>query len=629
MNHSIFVFLFAILFVSCSDKPKKIQEVTTKLELDSYLPFQSIRLNDLSDFQEVSENWKIVGDVYTDRSENKSISTTEGFGVLVNRPNEESKDNLFTSFEHADIELEADVLMPKGSNSGLYFQGRYEIQLFDSWGAEEIQYSDMGGIYQRWDDTREKDKEGFEGFVPKVNAAKAPGLWQHLKILFHAPKFDISGKKIKNASFEEVWLNGMLIHENTEVSGPTRAAAFEDEKPMGPLMIQGDHGPVALKNIRYKMYDGEKVSLTEITMNEYDNKNILLPSFDSLTAIRIVEADSLSALMATGERPQKILKYKGKMIVPRNGDYLFDLKLNGAGGLLLVDGDTIIDRNGDYNLDSLGLGKTELQKGIVPFSFVYNKHRPWTRGFSLEVEGPRIQKHALQAPSSLNLNGGNSVEKIIIKVDDEPIAQRSFLMHHGKKRTHCVSVGTPQGIHYAYDLQFGSLLKVWDGDFLDATPMWHSRGQKQLGIPSGFTVSFHGSPEFAQLESNTAEWPKTISENKHWKPMGYELDSDGLPVFSYQYANSIIGDKMSASGSERMLKRSITVNGDHEIWHKVAVGQSISKLPDGNYIINNESYFVDFPKNTLNPIIRKSRGMDELLVKIPLGEQKINYSIIW
>ena len=90
-------------FVSCSEKPKKPQEVTTKIELDSYLPFQSIELEDLSAFQEATENWKIVGNVYADRAKNKSISTTEGVGVLTNRPNEESKDNLFTSFEHGDI----------------------------------------------------------------------------------------------------------------------------------------------------------------------------------------------------------------------------------------------------------------------------------------------------------------------------------------------------------------------------------------------------------------------------------------------------------------------------------------------------------------------------------------------
>jgi hypothetical protein len=46
--------------------------------------------------------------------------------------------------------------------------------------------------------------------------------------------------------------NGKVVHENESLSGPTRAAHFEDEKPTGPLMLQGDHGPVAFRNIRIK-----------------------------------------------------------------------------------------------------------------------------------------------------------------------------------------------------------------------------------------------------------------------------------------------------------------------------------------------------------------------------------------
>jgi hypothetical protein len=50
--------------------------------------------------------------------------------------------------------------------------------------------------------------------------------------------------------FVKVLHNGQLVHENVEITGPTRAAAFEDEQPAGPLMLQGDHGPVAYRNLR-------------------------------------------------------------------------------------------------------------------------------------------------------------------------------------------------------------------------------------------------------------------------------------------------------------------------------------------------------------------------------------------
>ena len=47
--------------------------------------------------------------------------------------------------------------------------------------------------------------------------------------------------------------NGVPLHENVEITGPTRAAAFErDEKPTGPIMLQGDHGPVAFRNVHIR-----------------------------------------------------------------------------------------------------------------------------------------------------------------------------------------------------------------------------------------------------------------------------------------------------------------------------------------------------------------------------------------
>ncbi|NQT11435.1 MAG: DUF1080 domain-containing protein, partial [Planctomycetes bacterium] len=121
------------------------------------------------------------------------------------------------------------------------------VQILDSWGVETPKYGDCGGIYQRWANGR-----GFEGRPPGVNASRPPGQWQTFDCVFLAPRFDAAGKKIANAKFVKVVHNGKLVHENVEVTGPTRAAAFSDEKPLGPLMLQGDHGPVAYRNVWLK-----------------------------------------------------------------------------------------------------------------------------------------------------------------------------------------------------------------------------------------------------------------------------------------------------------------------------------------------------------------------------------------
>ena len=77
------------------------------------------------------------------------------------------------------------------------------------------------------------------------------GEWQKYVIIdFRARKFEAQGKKTANARFVRVTLNDQVIHENVEMKGPTPAGVTGKEAPQGGLMFQGDHGPVAYRNIR-------------------------------------------------------------------------------------------------------------------------------------------------------------------------------------------------------------------------------------------------------------------------------------------------------------------------------------------------------------------------------------------
>ena len=156
--------------------------------------------------------------------------------------------NLVTDQKFGDIELYVEFMIPKGSNSGVYLHGLYEVQVFDSWGSTEpITSSDCGGIYHRW-----INNKGVGGSAPSRNASRRPGEWQSFYIWFRAPRFDTSGKKTENARFIRVVHNGLLIQKNVEVDGPTRAAMDIPEAPQNPLMLQGDHGPVAYRNIYWR-----------------------------------------------------------------------------------------------------------------------------------------------------------------------------------------------------------------------------------------------------------------------------------------------------------------------------------------------------------------------------------------
>ena len=92
------------------------------------------------------------------------------------------------------------------------------------------------------------------GQVPAIRneaariAAKAPGQWQQFVIEFQAPRFQ-DGKKVANAVFKKVTLNGQVIHDNVEMKGVTGGNLGRGEQPKGPLMFQGNHGAVAYRNI--------------------------------------------------------------------------------------------------------------------------------------------------------------------------------------------------------------------------------------------------------------------------------------------------------------------------------------------------------------------------------------------
>jgi hypothetical protein len=118
-------------------------------------------------------------------------------------------------------------------NSGVYVQGRYEVQVLDSYGLTS-KNNDCGAIY--------------EVAAPKVNACKPPTVWQTYDIEFTAPKFE-NGKKTEPARMT-VSHNGIVIHDNVSIPvDNTRAGMGGDPATPGPILLQ-DHGhPVQYRNI--------------------------------------------------------------------------------------------------------------------------------------------------------------------------------------------------------------------------------------------------------------------------------------------------------------------------------------------------------------------------------------------
>ncbi|HEX2751081.1 MAG TPA: DUF1080 domain-containing protein [Verrucomicrobiales bacterium] len=191
-------------------------------------------------------NWEVrgkadskwtVGEPSMSKTNPATLDVKAGGNALVNVVAGHGQSHDLVSKEtYGDIKLEVEVMVPKGSNSGIYLMGNYEVQVFDSFGVAKMRDMDMGAIYS--------------ASPPKVNASKAPGEWQKYVIEFRAPKFDDKGQKTANAKFVKVELNGTVIHENVEMKGVTGGALSNKEIATGPLMFQGDHGAVAYRNIK-------------------------------------------------------------------------------------------------------------------------------------------------------------------------------------------------------------------------------------------------------------------------------------------------------------------------------------------------------------------------------------------
>jgi len=143
-----------------------------------------------------------------------------------------SKDSFGDALIHVEFRIPSmpDAQGQARGNSGVYVQGRYEVQVLDSYGLKS-ELGDCGAIYGKK--------------IPDVNACRKPERWQSYDIEFKAPKLDSTGKKTANARLT-VWQNGRLIHDDVEVDGPT-AGGTEEKQATGPLLLQ-DHGNL----VRYR-----------------------------------------------------------------------------------------------------------------------------------------------------------------------------------------------------------------------------------------------------------------------------------------------------------------------------------------------------------------------------------------
>ncbi len=142
-----------------------------------------------------------------------------------------------------DCYLHAEFMIPKpgaskpahGGNAGFALQGRYEIQVFDSYGKAPESHG-SGALYSQK--------------AALVNASKPAGEWQTYDIIFRAPRFGADGAVTEQAH-ATVFQNGILVQNNEAFTGPTgiQYSEYKGEAKTGPIVVQGNHDPIPIRNV--------------------------------------------------------------------------------------------------------------------------------------------------------------------------------------------------------------------------------------------------------------------------------------------------------------------------------------------------------------------------------------------
>lgn len=479
-------YLFNVIIFSCC--------VILTLHTQAQPAYQEVGLTDKTAFTDNTANWKIAGDIWYNPFR-KKLKEEAGTGILVNISSGNSQAPLITKMEHGNMLLEFDFMLAPHASATVYLQGRYGIRLADSWTEKKSIAEACGTILSVNPGSNATGAHGALSIPPRSNVARAPGLWQHLRVVFRSPQYDANGAKQSSARLLQVSLNGMLIHEDIMLPDIAFNAPFKSESKTGPLVFSTDNR-MAFKNIRYAFFE------------DPEKEKVLMP-----------------------------------VPVPINGK--------------------------------------------VP---------------------------------------------LIVTPVNKTIIQRCFLGEKDRKMTVCAVIGEPEQIHYGVNLEQGSIIRLWKGDFIDATTMWESRGEIQLARPLGSVISLPSQPLVAQLTNNQSPWPELMQQDFKFK--GYFLDKQGRPIFNYTFNGLQFSDRTVPSDDNRILTRTLEYSNGavpNDLWILIAAGDKIEQLEDGLYAINNKSYYLRLDgKKQRGTMLRNINGREELLIPgSALSAQGLTWSYIW
>jgi hypothetical protein len=399
-------------------------------------------------------------------------------------------------------------------------------------------------------------------------------------------------------------------------------------------MFQGDHGAVAIRNLAYKRFDADAhLAVEKLGYQLHSSAFAKIGDYDSRqpTATGVPDRFSQAAVEKTGKFA---LVLTGSLNLTRAGEYAFTPETTSPVRLLIDNRPVIIplERGGQAGTITLAAGTHS-----VRLDFLHTgNNRP---ALDIIAEGPGLAPHSLSGSENAGPAGGRRFTTNQKKLALEPSAdrvrmQRGFVPFEPKKRLYATSVGTPQGVHYAYDLETGALLRAWRGTWIDTAEMWEGRGEPQLAKPTGPTLTLTAKPTVALIDyPRAAGWP--ASADALHSSQGYTLEANGQPVFLSKISDVSIRDRLAPSADGKALTRRLDFKGSLASWETqvlLAEAAVITAQPRGGWVVGDREYYIDWPADSVHqPTLRKVGDQQLLFVRLSKStlEAPLAYSLVW
>lgn len=466
----------------------------------------------------------------------------------------------------------------------------------------------------------------------RMDPGEPTGRWRHLELSYVAPAAE------RPALLMALYLDGNLIHYQQTLLAEAEIPQTE------ALRIELTSGSLAIQDPRLANRAGRKSTLAadgaavlrvpllhyayyDLPENTQDFRGWDQQAPDRTGYTEVMDLDELR-----GDRSRDYgIRFTGQLDVPVGGKYIFR-HWGPASGRLYLNDELVLDHGGKHAVNSV-TDSAELEAGTYDFRFDYVQNHGWnvSRLFARSPGGREEILNALDTRESVARP--TTTGPMVLVAEERPYLLRSFvyfpqpkMYQLSAKRTHAISVGHPEGVHYTIDLASGALLRVWRGGFANVREMWYDRGEPQTVTPLEPVRALSGRPQWTSSENEP--WPDSLASGKtDFRHFRYELDEAGYPTFHYATANGRVTDRIvPADGG---LERTLTNHTEQETSTLLASGSDIIDEGEGRFILRRPGLDLAVKDISGGQLLRNDYpDQAELIARLPAGGS-VTYRIDW